>query len=112
MREKRFKNTDWVVLLISIALLEIGLLALYSATQNDELFEFKKQIQWALISVPFLILVYFIDYKFIVKFSPVLYMVFIVLLVRSFIYKTYTSELEAGISSENLLQYNHLSLRK
>ena len=81
MREKRFKNTDWVVLLISLALLGIGLVALYSATQNDELFEFKKQIQWAIISVPFLIIIYFIDYKFIVKFSPVLYMIFIVSLV-------------------------------
>ena len=81
MREKRFKNTDWVVLLITLALLGIGLVALYSSTQNDELFEFKKQIQWAIISVPFLILVYFIDYKFIVKFSPVLYMIFIVSLV-------------------------------
>ena len=58
MREKRFKNTDWVVLLITLALLGIGLVALYSSTQNDELFEFKKQIQWAIISVPFLILVY------------------------------------------------------
>ena len=56
MREKRFKNTDWAVLLISLALFGIGLVALYSATQNTELFEFKKQIQWAIISVPFLII--------------------------------------------------------
>ncbi len=81
MREKRFKNTDWVVLIISLALLGIGLVALYSATLNTEFLEFKKQIQWALISVPFLILVYFIDYKFFVKFTPVIYMIFIALLV-------------------------------
>ncbi len=81
MREKRFKNTDWVVLLISLALFGIGLVALYSATFNSELYEFKKQIQWALISVPFLILVYFIDYKFITKFTPVFYLIFILLLV-------------------------------
>ena len=94
MREKRFKNTDWVVLLITLALLGIGLVALYSSTQNDELFEFKKQIQWAIISVPFLILVYFIDYKFIVKLQNQ-YM-----------------ELEVGISLESLFLFNHLNLQK
>ena len=34
----------------------IGLIALFSATQNTELAEFKKQVQWLLISIPFLIL--------------------------------------------------------
>ena len=81
MKEKRFKNTDWVVLIISMVLLGIGLIALYSATQSTELDEFKKQIQWAIFSIPFLVIVYFIDYKLIVKFSPVLYIVFILLLV-------------------------------
>ena len=81
MKEKRFKNTDWAVLIISLILLGIGLVALYSATQNTELDEFKKQIQWAVISIPFIIIVYFVDYKIIVKFAPVLYMVFILLLV-------------------------------
>ena len=81
MKEKRFKNTDWIVLLISLALLGIGLVALYSATQNTDLDEFKKQIQWALFSIPFIIIVYFVDYKLIVKFTPVLYIIFILLLV-------------------------------
>ncbi len=81
MKEKRVKNTDWVVLIISILLLVIGLVALYSATQSTELDEFKKQIQWFAISVPFIMIVYIIDYRLIVKFSPVLYIVFIGLLV-------------------------------
>lgn len=45
MKEKRLKNTDWAVLIISVVLLIIGLIALYSATQSTELDEFKKQIQ-------------------------------------------------------------------
>ena len=81
MREKRFKNTDWVVLIISFLLLSVGLVALYSATQNTQLDEFKKQIQWFAISIPFIVIVYFIDYKIIVKFSPVLYIIFIILLI-------------------------------
>jgi rod shape determining protein RodA len=81
MKEKRFKNTDWVVLLISILLLAIGLVALYSATQSTELDEFKKQIQWFVISIPFIIIAYLVDYRLIVKFSPVLYIIFLGLLV-------------------------------
>ena len=81
MKEKRFKNTDWVVLIICLALFGIGLVALYSATQSSELDAFKKQIQWALFSIPFIVIVYFVDYKLIVKFAPVLYMIFVLLLV-------------------------------
>ena len=81
MKEKRVKNTDWVVLIISVLLLIIGLVALYSATQSTELDKFKKQIQWFTISIPFIILVYIIDYRLVVKFSPVLYILFIGLLV-------------------------------
>lgn len=81
MKEKRFKNTDWVVLIISILLLIIGLVALYSSTQSTELDEFKKQIQWFFISIPFIVLVYIIDYRLIVKFSPVLYLILMGLLV-------------------------------
>ena len=44
MREKRLKNTEWIVGIISLVLLAIGLVALYSATQSTELNEFKKQI--------------------------------------------------------------------
>lgn len=81
MNGKRLKNTEWIVGIVSLVLLGIGLVALYSATQNTELSEFKKQIQWFIISIPFIILVYLVDYRFIVKFSPAIYIVFMVLLV-------------------------------
>ena len=81
MREKRLKNTEWIVGIISLVLLAIGLVALYSATQSSELSEFKKQIQWFIISIPFMIVVYIIDYRLIVKLSPAIYFVFIVLLI-------------------------------
>lgn len=81
MKDKRFKNTDWVVLIISLALFGIGLVALYSTTQNTELDAFKKQMQWAIISIPFIIIIYLADYKLIVKFTPVMYILFMLLLV-------------------------------
>ena len=81
MGKKLLKNTEWMVLVVSVMLAIIGLVALFSATQNTELAEFKKQIQWLLISIPFLILASSIDYNVIVKFSTLAYIILLVLLV-------------------------------
>lgn len=81
MKKKLLKNTEWTVLIVSLLLFTLGLVALFSATQSTEYGEFKKQIQWFLISIPFLILAYTIDYNVIVRFSTVLYIIIIGLLV-------------------------------
>ena len=81
MGKKLLKNTEWIILIVSVTLAIIGLVALFSATQNTELAEFKKQMQWLLISIPFLILASVIDYNVIVKFSTLAYIILIVLLV-------------------------------
>ncbi len=81
MGKKQLKNTEWIVLIVSVTLAIIGLVALFSATQNTELAEFKKQIQWLLISIPFLILAASIDYNVIVRFSTLAYIILIALLI-------------------------------
>ena len=81
MGKKLLKNTEWSILIVSILLTIIGLVALFSATQNAEHDEFKKQVQWVLISIPFLILASSIDYNVIVRFSTLAYIVLIVLLI-------------------------------
>lgn len=81
MGKKLLKNTEWVILVVSALLAIIGLVALFSATQSTELAEFKKQIQWLLISIPFLILASTIDYNVIVKFSTLAYIILIALLI-------------------------------
>lgn len=81
MKKSFFKNAEWLVLISSLVLFAIGLIGLYSATKNAELEAFKKQIQWFLISIPFLILSTFIDYKNIAKFSPILYILIIIMLI-------------------------------
>ena len=68
-------------MIVSIILFIIGTVALFSATQTTELEEFKKQIRWFVVSIPFLILAMTIDYNIIVKFSPLLYVVSIGMLV-------------------------------
>ena len=81
MRNKLLRNIEWAILIVSLILLIIGIFALYSATQSTEFAEFKKQIQWFLISIPFIIIVSIIDYNIIARFSPLLYFILIGLLI-------------------------------
>lgn len=62
-------------------LLIIGLVALFSATQDNNYDDFKKQIIWAIVSIPIMFIVIFIDYNTIAKFSPIFYGIFIILLI-------------------------------
>ena len=81
MKRRILKNMEWSVLVCSILLLCIGMVALYSASQQTEYEELKKQIMWAIISIPVIIIVIFIDYNFIAKLSPYFYGIFIILLI-------------------------------
>ena len=81
MKKNIFKNVEWGILICTILLTLIGTVALFSATQNTEYDEFKKQIMWIFISIPFLIMAIVIDYESIAKVSPVFYGVFLILLI-------------------------------
>lgn len=80
MKKRFLRNIEWGILICSIILLTIGLIALFSATQGNGYFEFKKQIIWFCISIPIIIIVMLIDYNTIAKISPFLYIIFILLL--------------------------------
>ena len=73
MQKKMFKNFEWWILICTIILLEIGLVALFSATQNSDYEEFKKQIMWIGISIPVIVVVILVDYEILAKISPVIY---------------------------------------
>ena len=81
MNKRILKNAEWSILICVLILVIIGLIALYSATINSELYEFKKQCIWILISIPIIIAIMFIDYELIARISPYLYGVSIILLV-------------------------------
>lgn len=81
MSKKTLKNLEWGILICSIILLCIGLVALFSATQDDEYEEFDKQILWALISIPIMMVSIVVDYNFIAKISPLLYGIAIIALI-------------------------------
>lgn len=73
MKKKMFKNFEWGILICTIILLAIGLVALFSATQNSDYEEFKKQIIWIGISIPVIVVVILVDYEILAKISPVIY---------------------------------------
>ncbi len=81
MKKRLSKNIEWSILICTILLIIIGLIALFSATQNTEYDEFKKQILWIGISIPFIIAFTLIDYETIAKVSPIFYAVLIILLI-------------------------------
>ena len=81
MNKRILKNAEWSILICVLILVIIGLIALYSATINSDLYEFKKQCTWILISVPIMFAIMFIDYEMLARISPYLYGLSIVLLI-------------------------------
>ena len=73
MKKRMFKNIEWGILICTAILLAIGLVALFSATQNSDYEEFKKQIIWIAISIPIMLIFIFVDYELLAKISPVIY---------------------------------------
>lgn len=81
MRKREFKNVEWSLVIVAIILCVIGLVALFSATQETEHDEFNKQCIWLIISIICMIIVMMIDYELLVKASPFIYGGFILLLI-------------------------------
>lgn len=80
MRKRILKNMEWGILICTVILIIIGLVALFSATQNSNYDELKKQIVWIIVSIPILIAIIAIDYELLIKIAPILYGIIIVLL--------------------------------
>ncbi len=78
---RNLKNVEWWILILAILLCIVGFVALYSATQSDNFEYLRKQIIWFVISLVIMIIVSFIDYKILVKISPILYGLSLLLLV-------------------------------
>ncbi len=81
MRKRELKNIEWSIGIIVIILCMIGLVALFSATQETEYDDFNKQCIWLVVSLVIGVTILLIDYKSIVRVSPILYGAFIILLI-------------------------------
>ncbi len=81
MKKKITKNLEWSILICTILLVIIGLFAIYSATESTNQEEFRKQLTWIGVSIPFLIIFTLLDYDTISKISPFFYVLAIASLV-------------------------------
>ena len=81
MRRRELKNIEWGLLIVAILLSIIGLVALFSATQEAGYDEFKKQIVWLVVSIAIMVIVMLINYELLVKLSPIFYGICILLLI-------------------------------
>ena len=81
MNIKKLKKIEWIIPICAIILCGISLMALYSASYDSGLDEFKKQAMWMGISFIVMIGVMFIDYKILIKLSPILYGLGIIMLI-------------------------------
>ena len=81
MSRNILKNIEWWILISAIILCIIGCVALYSATQSDNYESFRRQLVWIGISVAIMIIVTFINYEFLIKISPIFYIISIILLI-------------------------------
>ena len=80
MRKRELKNVEWSLLIVAIILCTIGLVALFSATQSTDYDEFNKQCIWLIVSLVIMGAIMLIDYETLIKISPILYGIFIILL--------------------------------
>ena len=81
MNIKKLRKIDWLILICALMLCGIGLIALFSASYDSDLDEFRKQAIWMGISIGIMIIVMFIDYKILIKLSPILYGISIIALI-------------------------------
>ena len=81
MNLKRLRKVEWTIPFCAILLSIIGLVALFSASYDSGLEEFKKQALWLVVSIIVMLFIMLIDYKFIIKLSPILYGISIILLI-------------------------------
>ena len=81
MNIKNFRKIEWWIPICAIVLCGIGLVALFSASYDSGLDEFKKQAIWIGISIIIMLIIMLIDYKILIKASPVFYGISIILLI-------------------------------
>jgi rod shape determining protein RodA len=70
----RFRDVDWVLLGLAVAIAVIGVVEIYSTTQHSALQgQFKRQIYWLVFSIVLALLISHLDYHFLLEQTPWLY---------------------------------------
>ena len=81
MNVRNLRKVEWWIPICAIILCGIGLIALFSASYDSGLDEFKKQAIWMGVSIGIMIATMLIDYKILIKLSPILYGIAIISII-------------------------------
>jgi rod shape determining protein RodA len=77
----RLRDIDWLLLALAIAIATIGIIEIYSTTEQSALHgEYKRQIYWLLLSVCLALVASRIDYHFLLEQTPWMYIVSLLVL--------------------------------
>jgi len=73
-RRLRFRDIDWLLLGLAMAVAIIGVVEIYSTTQHTALEgQYKRQIYWLILSVVLALVISHFDYHFLLQQTPWLY---------------------------------------
>lgn len=112
MNKNRLKKIEWWLPICAIILCSIGMIALFSASYDTGLDEFKKQIVWVGISIVLMIIVMFIDYKILLKISPILYGITIISLIAVLFTKPISGARSWFVIGNDLFSFQPAELSK
>ena len=94
MRQERnniFAEIDWILVFLFITLVGFGWMNIYAASkteENHQILDFStkygKQILWIILSIPLIVIILFFNSKFYEKFSSILYIISLVILLLLF----------------------------
>ena len=77
----RFRDIDWLLLGVAIAIAIIGIVEIYSTTQHSALQgQYKKQIYWLILSIVLALAISHFDYHFLLEQTPWLYVLSVLVL--------------------------------
>ena len=109
---KKLRKMEWWILICAIILCGIGLVALFSASYDSNLDEFKKQAVWIGISLGIMIVIMFIDYKILIKLSPILYGIAIISLIAVLFTKPISGARSWFVIGDDLFSFQPAEISK
>ena len=79
----RFRDIDWVLLGLGVAIAVIGVVEIYSTTQHSALQgQYKKQIYWLILSIVLALVVSHLDYHVLLEQTPWFYVLSVLVLLE------------------------------
>lgn len=112
MNIKKLRKMEWWIPICAIILCGIGLVALFSASYDSGLNEFKKQAIWMGISIGIMIVIMFIDYKVLIKLSPILYGLAIISLIAVLFTKPISGARSWFVIGDDLFSFQPAEMSK